>query len=113
MRRGRCMVCCAHPPETVDRKAPAMDRSHHRRRPARLAAALLALLMLLAGCGGAAPPPVATIAAAPLPADWQPVELPEVAFALPPEWSVTSADDLDFGPAATAMAGQNPQLQAL
>lgn len=90
-----------------------MNDRHHRRRYRLLAGALLPLLWIVAGCGSSAPAPVATIAAAPLPADWQPVELPEVTFALPPEWSVTAAEDLDFGPAATEMAGQNPQLQEL
>ena len=88
-----------------------MHRWYLQRRP--VTGALLALVWLLASCGGSTAPPVATIAAAPLPADWQPVELPAVTFALPPEWSVTRAEDLDFGPAATEMAGQNPQLQAL
>jgi hypothetical protein len=71
-------------------------------------------MLLVVGCSGsAAPVPEATIAAAPLPADWQRIELQHLSFALPAEWAVTSPEDIDVSEATTEMAAQNPQLKAL
>lgn len=71
-------------------------------------------MLLIVGCGGATtPPPEATIAAAPLPADWQRIDLQRMTLALPPEWAVTSPEDIDVSEATTEMATQNPQLKAL
>jgi hypothetical protein len=75
---------------------------------------LLCLIGVLSGCGGqSGPPPVATIAAAALPADWQRIELPQTRLALPPQWAVTAAEDVDLSGAIEEAAAQNPQLQAL
>ncbi len=70
--------------------------------------------VLIAGCGSTpAPTPTATIVAAPFPADWQRVELPALSLALPPEWVLTAAEDLDVSDAVTEMATRNPELKAL
>lgn len=59
------------------------------------------------------PPPSATIAAAALPADWQRVDLRELALALPPSWLTTTAEDLDLSAATTELVAQNPDLKSL
>lgn len=75
---------------------------------------VLGLVGLLSGCGAAqSPAPVATIAAAALPADWQRIELPQAELALPPQWAVTSAEDIELGGSIEEAAAQNPELQAL
>ena len=74
---------------------------------------VMLLLMLLVGCGSSTPAPTATIVAAPLPADWQRIDLPRLSLALPPEWVTTSADDLDVGDAVAEMSTRNPQLKSL
>ncbi|HEX6287566.1 MAG TPA: hypothetical protein VFZ66_00170 [Herpetosiphonaceae bacterium] len=80
--------------------------------PGRWLVHLVVIALLLSSCGSAArPAPAATIAAGPLPADWQRVDLPQLSLALPPEWAVTDAADVDLSSAVTEMAGQNPQLK--
>jgi hypothetical protein len=75
---------------------------------------VLCLAIALGGCGATpGSPPVATIAAAALPTNWQRIDLPQLALALPPEWAVTAAEDLDLSGAIEEVAAQNPQLQAL
>jgi hypothetical protein len=72
------------------------------------------VVVLLTSCGSSAEPaPAATIAAGPLPADWQRIELPQVSLALPPEWAVIDAADVDPSSAVAEMANQNPQLKAV
>lgn len=74
----------------------------------------LGLIGLLAGCGaGQSAAPVATIAAAALPADWQRIQLPQAELALPPQWAVTAAEDIDGGGTIEEAAAQNPALQTL
>lgn len=73
---------------------------------------ICAMLLLLVGCGTAsAPAPAATIAAAPLHAEWQQVELRGLSLALPPTWIAVDSADIDISAAASDLAGQNPQLQ--
>jgi len=75
---------------------------------------LMLVVVCLSSCGSAAQPaPAATIAAGPLPADWQRVDIPQVSLALPPEWVVTDAADIDPSSAVTEMANQNPQLKSV
>ncbi len=91
-----------------------MARWHFQHNWLRWLGLLGFMIVLIAGCGSTpAPAPTATIAAAPLPADWQRVELAELSLALPPEWVRTAAEDLDVSDAVTEMAAQNPELQAL
>lgn len=75
---------------------------------------VLSLVGLLSGCGaGQSPAPVATIAAAALPADWQRIDLPQAQLALPPQWAVVAAEDIDLSGTIEEAAAQNPELQAL
>ncbi|PLS77153.1 MAG: hypothetical protein CYG59_25375, partial [Chloroflexi bacterium] len=91
-----------------------MARWHFQHNWLRWLGLLGFMIVLIAGCGSTpAPAPTATIAAAPLPADWQRVELAELSLALPPEWVLTAAEELDVNDAVTEMAAQNPELKAL
>lgn len=75
---------------------------------------VLGLIVVLSGCsGGSTPPPVATIAAATLPDDWQRIDQPQLTLALPPQWSVIAAEDVDLSGAIEEAAAQNPELQSL
>lgn len=87
--------------------------SYQGHRPyARWLTTLLTLTALLASCGSSAQTaPVATIAAAPLPADWQRIALQQIALALPATWVTATPEDQDLGQAATDMATQNPALK--
>ena len=70
-------------------------------------------ILLLAACGSAPQAaPATTIAAATLPGDWQRIDLPQMALALPPPWVVTAAEDIDPSAAVAEAAAQNPQLAA-
>lgn len=87
---------------------------HAQRRWMRSFTLIGLVIVSLAGCGSTpSQPPAATIAAAPLPADWQRVDVRELSLALPPEWVLTSPEELDVSGAVTEMAAQNPQLQTL
>jgi hypothetical protein len=69
---------------------------------------------ILAACSTSTQPaPQATIAAAALPADWQRIQQPQFSLALPPEWTVTSAEEMNVADAVNEMAAQNPQLKAV
>lgn len=76
---------------------------------------LIGLVGMLSGCSSApsGSAPVATIAAAALPADWQRIELPQATLALPPQWAVTAADEVDLIGTLEEASAQNPQLRAL
>ena len=72
------------------------------------------VVVYLTACGSApAQTPTATIAAAPLPVDWQRIDLGKLTLALPAEWVLTSPEELDVSNAVTEMAVQNPQLKAV
>lgn len=58
------------------------------------------------------PTPAATISAAALPADWQQIRLPGMSLALPPAWATVAPDALDLNESITAMAAENPELEA-
>ena len=95
-------------------KGLRMARGHFQRNWLHWLGLMGCVIVLIAGCGATpAPTPTATIAAAPLPTDWQHIQLRELSLALPPEWVLTAAEDLDVSDAVTEMAAQNPELQAL
>lgn len=73
----------------------------------------ITLLVSLSACASASQPaPVATISAAALPADWQQIQIPDATLALPPAWAPVAPDTLDLSESITAMAAENPDLQA-
>jgi hypothetical protein len=80
----------------------------------RVQLVMFVYMLVTVACGGSTtPPPEATIVAAPLPTDWQRIDLPRITLALPPEWAITSPEDIDGSEATTEMAAQNPQLKTL
>jgi hypothetical protein len=103
------VVCFAAHPRQNEKHTMLQQ---HLRCSLRFITALLAMAVLV-GCGSAPPAaPAATIAAAPLPGDWQRIDTPQFAVAVPPQWTAMTSEDANIVAGAELVA-QNPDLGTL